>query len=114
MLGSGTIIKKAMKERGFAHRRSDDQFSIHGEYARNMQYVYSREIRADHVTIIDMVYFAADFMSEQIVVGLYRENPDIENGILINHSRSISLHKFSIERLNRKLDKLIPSRRDKI
>ena len=114
MIGGGTILKKIMKQRGFVHRRSDDPFTLHGEYARNTQYVYSRESRTHGGTVIDLIYFAADVLSEKLVISLYRENPDIENGVLINHSRSLDLQEFSVERIDRELDKLITPIRDRI
>ncbi len=113
MLSGGTIIKTAMDRRGFRHRRTEDQFSVRGEYARNLQYVYSRETHTRDGCIIDLVYFAVDVQGEKLVIGLYRENPEIENGVYVNASRALSLTKFTSENVEWELDKLITPVRDR-
>jgi hypothetical protein len=107
MFFGGGIIKTAMHKRGFRHRSSEDHFSIRGEYARNLQYVYSKEYRTNAGVVVDLVYFSADMLDEKLVIGLYRENPEIENGVYANASRSVSLLKFDAENVDRELDKLI-------
>ncbi len=113
MLAGGGIIKSTMLKRGYKHRRTEDQFSIRGEYARNLQFVYSREQPTKAGLIVDLVYFAVDIVSEKLVMGLYRENPDIENGVYINSTRSLDLKKFNAEEFNRVLDKLVTPVKDK-
>ena len=113
MLASGGIIKTAMAKRGFKHRRTEDQFTIRGEYARNLQFVYSRETPTPDGTVVDLVYFAADMLAEKLVIGLYRENPELENGIYANASRAIDLKQFSQELIEKELDKLITPVRDR-
>lgn len=113
MLTGGGIIKAIMARRGFKHRRSEDQFSVRGEYARHLQYVYSKEYSTRGGLVVDLVYFAVDILNEKLVIGLYRENPDIENGIYVNASRAIDLRKFSVEAVEGELDKLITSMKDK-
>ncbi|HEY5652927.1 MAG TPA: hypothetical protein VIR63_00970 [Pontiella sp.] len=112
MLAGGGIIKSAMSKRGFRHRRSEDQFTIQGEYARCLQYVYSRERQTKKGLVIDLVYFSVDIVAEKLVIGLYRENPTIENGVYINTSRVLSLLKFNSENIGRELDILITPLRD--
>ncbi len=107
-LGGG-IIKATMNKRGFKHRRSEDQFSIKGEYARNLQFVYSREYQTRAGLVVDLVYFAADISNEKLVIGLYRENPTIDDGIYENGSRSISLKNYDAETIAMEVDKLIPT-----
>jgi hypothetical protein len=106
LLGSG-IIKSIMAKRGYRHRGSDEQFSVRGQYARNLQYVYSKEYRTREGHVVDLLYFAVDILSEKLVIGLYRENPEIEDGVLLNATRSISLRKFSAETIGNELDKMI-------
>ena len=113
MLASGGIIKTAMRERGYRHRRTEDQFTIRGEYARNLQFVYSKEYQTKAGLVVDLVYFSADVLDEKLVMGLYRENPTIENGIYVNASRALSLQKFDAEHLGQELDKLITPVRDR-
>lgn len=107
MLMGGGIIRSHMNRRGFKHRRSEDIFEIRGQYARNLQYVYAKEYKTRSGTIVDLVYFAVDIFNEKLVVGLYRENAEIENGVYLNASRSLTLRKFNDEALRRELDKLI-------
>lgn len=113
MLSGNGIIKSAMDRRGYRHRRAEDQFSLWGEYARNLQFAYSKETSTKAGVVVDLVYFSVDIRGEKLVVGLYRENPEIENGVYINTSRAIGLQKFNAEEIDRLLDKLIPSVKDK-
>ena len=113
MLSSGGIIKSAMSRLGFRHQRAEEQFSLRGEYARNLQFVYSRETSTKDGLVVDLVYFSVDIHGEKLVVGLYRENPEIENGVYINTSRAITLEKFNAKDIGRLLDRLIPPVKDK-
>ena len=114
MLSGGGIIKSEMIQRGYKHRRTDEQFSIRGEYARNLQLVYSKNQMTKAGLVVDLAYFAVDILNEKLVIGLYRENPSIENGVYINASRLIDLKKFNKDELNRALDGLMPPPRDKL
>ena len=108
MLLGGGIIKSTMSKRGFKHRRSEDQLSIKGQYARNLQFVYSREFNTKDGEVVDLVYFSVDILAEKLVIGLYRENPKVENGVYANIARSLDLKRFDKEQVERELDKLIP------
>ena len=117
MIAGGGIIKTAMNRRGYKHRGSEDQLTIRGEYARNLQYVFSKEtITADGV-VVDLVYFGVDILAEKLVIGLYRENPKKsmkakkEDGVHANAARSVGLLKLTKETLEKELDKLIPPAR---
>ena len=112
MLTDSGIIKSAMNKRGFKHRRAEDQFSIRGEYARYLQFVFSREYSTKAGLVVDLAYFAVDVVAEKLVIGFYRENPKIENGVYINTSRSLPLRKFNAVEIGRALDKLITPIRD--
>jgi hypothetical protein len=101
-------MRRALAERGYRHCSSDDEFTRHGDYARNMQYVCSKEFKCDHEKIIDLIYLSTDLLSEKIVIGFFRENVSIENGVLENADISIPLFKFSIETFETALDRLIP------
>lgn len=113
LTGSG-IIRAAMTKRGYKHRRAENQFSIRGEYTRNLQFAYSKECMTQAGRVVDLVYFAADILNEHLVIGLYRENPDMENGVYINASRTLDLVKFNAKELDRVLDQLITPMRDKL
>jgi hypothetical protein len=114
MLSGGGIIRTAMTKRGYKHRRTDDQFSVRGEYTRYLQFVYSKEWSTRAGRVVDLVYFAADVLNEKLVIGLYRENPDIENGVYANASRTLDLEKFSAKGLDHVLDQLVTSAKDKL
>jgi hypothetical protein len=114
MLSGNGIIRKAMEKRGYKHRRTDEEFSIRGEYTRNLQFVYSKDRVTQAGKVVDLVYFAADLLSEKLVIGLYRENPAMENGVYINASRTLDLEKFNAKELDRVLDQLVTPMRDKL
>ena len=107
MLKNGNVIKAEMRARGYRHKRSEDPFSVRGQYARNLQYVYSKERSTQAGRVVDLVYFAVDMLNEKLVIGLYRENPKIENGVYINSSRLLDLQKFNAKELDRALDQLV-------
>ncbi len=109
MLAGSKVIKAAMAKRGYRHRRAEDQLTIRGEYARNLQFVYSKEIPTKVGLVVDLVYFSVDVLDEKLVIGLYRENPEIENGVYVNASRAIGLQSFNAEEVGKALDKLIPA-----
>lgn len=101
-------MKKVLAARGYRHCDSDNEFTRHGDYARNMQYAFSKEFKGSREKIVDIVFLGVDVLSEKLVIGFYRENVSIENGILGNFDVSIPLAKFSIEEFEKQLDKLIP------
>jgi len=101
-----------MSRRGYKHRGTEDQLTIRGEYARNLQYVFSKEIMTSDGVVVDLVYFGVDILAEKLVIGLYRENSKKskkkkEDAVYANSARSISLWKLSKESLEKELDKLI-------
>lgn len=101
-------IKKVLAERGYRHCASDDELSVHGEYARNLQYAFSKEFENGGQKVVDIIFLAADLNAEKLVIGFFRENVAIENGMMQNSSASIPLAKFSIEEFEKQLDRLIP------
>lgn len=113
MIAGGNIIKTAMNRRGYKHRSTEDQLTIRGEYARNLQYVFSKETITSDGVVVDLVYFGVDVLAEKLVMGLYRENSKKskkkkkEDPVYENTARSISLLKLSRETLEKELDKLI-------
>lgn len=103
-------MKKALAERGYKHCADDDNLSLHGEYARNTQYSFSKEIMCGHDKVVDIIFLSADMHAESIVIGFFRENVSIENGMIEDGKISIPLAKFSIEEFEKQLDKLIPKK----
>jgi len=114
MLSGGGMIRSAMTKRGYKHRRTEEQFSVRGEYAQNLQFAYSKEKPTKAGLVVDVVYFAVDILSEKLVIGLYRENLDIENGVYVNSSRTLDLVNFNAEELGRVLDKLVTPVKDQL
>jgi hypothetical protein len=106
----GQGMKKALAERGYRHCKSDEEFTRHGDYARNMQYAFSKEYKRGREKVVDIIFLGADMVSEKLVIGFFRENVSIENGILENSDVGIPLSKFSIEEFGKQLDLIIPKR----
>ena len=102
-------IKKVLSERGYSHELKDDALTLHGEYARHIQYAFSREFSGPAGRVIDLVFLSADMRDERIVVGFFRENVTVENGVLIDITTSIPLLKFSLDALEKELDRIIPA-----
>jgi hypothetical protein len=104
----GQSMKKVLAARGYHHCKSDGEFTRHGDYARNTQYAFSKEFKRGHEKVVDIIFLGVDVLSEKLVIGFFRENVSIENGVLENSDTSIPLSKFSIEEFEQRLDKLIP------
>jgi hypothetical protein len=101
-------IKKILAARGYHHCKSDEEFTQHGNYARNIQFVFSKEFSGSHEKIVDLIFLGADMLGEKLVISFFRENVSIENGVLQNSDTSIPLSKFSIEEFEKQLNRLIP------
>ncbi|MFA7256495.1 MAG: hypothetical protein WC047_02845 [Kiritimatiellales bacterium] len=104
----GQSMKKVLAERGYHHCKGDEEFTRHGDYARNIQYAFSKEFKNAHEKIVDIIFLGVDVLSGKLIIGFFRENVSIENGILENSDTSIALSKFSIEEFERQLARLIP------
>lgn len=105
----GQSMKKILAARGYHHCKSDEEFTRHGDYARNIQYAFSKEHKNGCSKIVDIIFLSADLLNEKLVIGFYREDVSIENGVLINSDTSISLAKLSIDEFEKQLDRLIPA-----
>lgn len=101
-------MKKILAARGYHHCKSDDEFTRHGDHARNIQYAFSKEFKGAREKIVDIIFLGVDVVSEKLVIGFFRENVSIENGILESSDVGIPLSKFTIEEFEKRLDKLIP------
>jgi len=101
-------MKKVLAARGYRHCKSDDEFTRHGDYARYVQYAFSKEFKGAREKVVDIVSIGVDVLNEKLVIGFFRENVSIENGILENSDASIPLSKFSMEEFEKQLNKLIP------
>ncbi|HNX53761.1 MAG TPA: hypothetical protein PLD51_07185 [Pontiellaceae bacterium] len=100
-------MKKILAARGYHHCKTDDEFTRHGNHARNIQYAFSKEFHRNHETIVDIVFLGADMAGEKLVIGFFRENVSIKNGIMESSDVSIPLSKFSLAEFEKQLDKLI-------
>jgi len=101
-------MKKVLAARGYRHCKSDDEFTRHGDYARYVQYAFSKEFKGAREKVVDIVSIGVDVLNEKLVIGFFRENVSIENGVLENSDASIPLSKFSMEEFEKQLNKLIP------
>jgi hypothetical protein len=102
-------MKKILAARGYQHCKSDDEFTRHGDHTRNIQYAFSKEFKRGHEKVVDIIFLAVDVVSEKLIIGFFRENVSIENGVLENSDVSIPLPKFSLDEFEKQLDRLIPS-----
>lgn len=101
-------MKKMLAERGYKHCSGDNDFSRHGDYARNIQYAFSKEHNGSGHKIVDVVFLSADMYKELFVIGFFRENTSIENGVMVNQNIAIPLAKFSMDEFEKQLDRIIP------
>lgn len=102
-------MKKVLAARGYHHCDSDEEFTRHGDYARNIQYTFSKEFCGTNEKIVDIIFLSVDLRNEKLVIGFFRENISIENGILENSDVSIPLAKFSLAEFETQIDRLIPT-----
>ena len=107
MLFQNSMIK-ILAARGYSHCESDDEFTRHGDYARNIQYAFSKEFKGPREKIVDIIFLSTDVRSGKLVIGFFRENVSAENDIHENSDVSIPLAKFSLEAFEKALDRLIP------
>lgn len=101
-------MTKILAARGYRHCESDDEFTRHGDYARNIQYAFSKEFKGPHEKIVDIIFLSVDVRTEKLVIGFFRENVAAENDIHENSDVSIPLVKFSLEEFEKQLNRLIP------
>ncbi|QHI69726.1 hypothetical protein [Tichowtungia aerotolerans] len=101
-------MRKILADRGYTHCAGDEDFSRHGDYARNIQYAFSKEHAGNGQKVVDIVFLGADMHAERIIIGFFRENVSIENGVLANQDTSIPLSKFSLDEFEKQIDRLIP------
>jgi uncharacterized protein (DUF3084 family) len=104
----GQSMKKVLAARGYHHCKSDEEFTRHGDYARNTQYAFSKEFKRGREKVVDIIFLGVDVLNEKLVIGFFRENVSIENGVLENSDTSIPLSKFSVEEFEKRMDRLIP------
>lgn len=103
-----TSMKKILAARGYSHCKSDEEFTRHGDYARNIQYAFSKEFKTPEGKVVDILFIGADVLNERLVIGFFRENVSIENGVMEKSDVSIPLSAFSTAEFEKQLDRLIP------
>lgn len=101
-------MSKILAARGYRHCDSDEEFTRNGDYARNIQYAFSKEFKGPSEKVIDIIFLAFDMRNEKLVIGFFRENVSAENDIHENSDISIPLSKFSLEAFEKAVDRLIP------
>ncbi len=107
MLFQNSMIK-TLAARGYRHCDSDEEFTRHGDYARNIQYAFSKEFKGPGEKVVDIIFLGVDVRNEKLVIGFFRENVSAENDIHENSDVSIPLSKFSLEEFEKQVDRLIP------
>ncbi len=101
-------MRKILEARGYHHCKSDEEFTRHGDYARNIQYVFSKEFKTPEGRVVDLVYLGVDVLSEKLVIGFFRENVSLENGVMENSDVRIPLASFSMKEFEKQVDRVIP------
>lgn len=101
-------MKKILADRGYKHCASDEGVSLHGEFTRNIQLAFSKEHHGFGEKVVDMIFLSADMHRELIVIGFFRENVSIENGVIANQDVTIPLDKFTMDEFEKQIDRLIP------
>lgn len=101
-------MKKSLADRGYRHCQRDEELTRHGDYARNMQFAFSKEHLGNNEKVVDIIFLSTDLRDEKFVIGFFRENLSIQNGVLENSTAKIPLLKFSLDEFEKQLDRLIP------
>jgi hypothetical protein len=101
-------MSKVLAARGYQHCKRDEEFTRHGDYARHVQYAFSKEFKGPSEKIVDIIFLSADLHNEKVVIGFFRENISITNGVIVNTDISIPLAKFTLEEFEKQLDRIIP------
>jgi hypothetical protein len=92
-----------MEKKGFSLDRECEDLCIHGDYARNVQLVFSNHNEVNEQMMTSRMYVAVDLYREKLVIGLIREFEELANGVVLNASGSIKLSDLN----EKNVDKLV-------
>lgn len=104
------VITKIVGRHGFSLSRDCEKFCMHGDYARNIQLVFSKQDRTNGHEMIHRLYVGVNLYREKLVIGLIREYLNMNNGVIVNTSDSISLSDYNESNVESLVKKLLSFR----
>lgn len=102
-----TFIIKVLKKNGFSLDKDCQSMCIHGDYARNLQLVFSNRSQVNDLEMLSRLYVAVNLYRETLVLGLIREFTSVGNGVVVNTSRSIGLSDMNEDSLDKLVKKFL-------
>ncbi len=102
-----SVIIKVAERHGFSLSRDCEKLCLHGDYARNIQLVFSKDSIHNGHKMINRIYVGVNLYREKLVIGLLREYTNLTNGIVVNTSKSISFSQYNEENIEKMLKKLL-------
>ena len=104
------ILMKIVERHGFSLSRDCEKLCMHGDYARNIQLVFSRHDEVDGRAMVHKIYAGVNLYRDKLVIGLIREFINIKNGVVVNTSDSISLSDYNEDNIDALVKKLLSVR----
>jgi len=98
---------KVAERHGFSLSRDCEKLCLHGDYARNIQLVFSKDSINNGHKMNNRIYVGVNLYREKLVIGLLREYTNLRNGIVVNTSKSISFSQYNEENIEKILKKLL-------
>ena len=102
-----SLIIRVAERHGFSLSRDCEKLCLHGDYARNIQLVFSKNSMHNGHKMINRVYVGVNLYREKLVMGLLREYTNVRNGTVVNASKSISFSQYNEENIEEMLKKLL-------
>ncbi|OUX37462.1 MAG: hypothetical protein CBE26_03165 [Kiritimatiellaceae bacterium TMED266] len=103
-------IINVMEKNGFSLNRDCEELCLHGDYARNIQLVFSNQNDVNEQMMTSRMYMAVDLYREKLVIGLIREFEELANGVVLNTTGSIKLMDFNEENVDKLVKQLLVKR----
>lgn len=103
-------LMKIVERHGFSLSRDCEKLCMHGDYARNIQLVFSKRDEMDGRAMVHKIYVGVNLYREKLIIGLIREYINIKNGVVVNTSDSISLSDYNESNIEALVKKLLSVR----
>lgn len=103
-------LMKIVERHGFSLSRDCEKLCMHGDYARNIQLVFSKHDEMDGRAMVHKIYVGVNLYREKLIIGLIREYINIKNGVVVNTSDSISLSDYNESNIEALVKKLLSVR----
>ena len=102
-----SVIIKVAERHGFSLGRDCEKLCLHGDYARNIQLVFSKNSMHNGHKMNNRIYVGVNLYREKLIIGLLREYTNLRNGIVVNTSKSISFSEYNEENIEKMIKKLL-------